>query len=596
MRVAILAVTKNGVETGKKIADILEEETTLYVNKKFSTKGVETIDGSLADFMGELFQTFDALVFVMAVGIVVRSISGYVKDKRTDPAVVVVDEMGKQSISLLSGHLGGANDLANLIAKKIGAKAVVTTATDIQGKPSVEDLAKVLRLEIKDFEKAKAINAAIVNGEKVGIFSDFRLPFDLKDNLHFYNFSEINAKRKEFDALVIITNKKVDKVDAPHIILRPKNLLIGIGSKKGISKNDVLDAIHYTLNHAGLSVESVKLLATADFKSKEEGIIRASEELGVPLKAVEKEKIKEIEDRFDRSTFVQENVGVGAVSEPAAVLAGENTRLVQKKIKRKGVTIAIAEEGKMVGRILLVGIGPGNKEHMTQKAVDAIKKADVVVGYGTYLALIEEFLDNKEVISKDMTQEVERAKTAIKKAEEGMTVAVVCSGDPGVYAMASVVYEYLKEKNLKIYVEVIPGVTSANASAAILGSPLGHDFAVISLSDLLTPWEAIEKRLKNAAESNFVIVLYNPKSKKRQWQIERAREILLRYKDLETPVGIVKNAMREGEAVVITSLGDMLSHPIDMLTTVIIGNSETFVYDGKMITPRGYKRKYDLGG
>ncbi len=344
MRVAILAVTKNGVETGKKIADVLGEETTLYVNKKFSTKGVETIDGSLADFAGELFQTFDALIFVMAVGIVVRSISRYVKDKRTDPAVVVVDEMGKQSISLLSGHLRGANDLANLIAEKIGAKAVVTTATDIQGKPSVEDLAKLLRLEIQDFEKAKALNAAIVNGEKVGIFSDFRLPFDLKDNLYFHNFSEINAKRKEFDALIIITNKKVDTVDAPHIILRPKNLLIGVGSKKGISKKDVLDAIHYTLDHAGLSVKSVKLLATADFKSREEGIIRASEELGVPLKAAEKEKIKEIEDRFDRSTFVQENVGVGAVSEPAAVLAGENTRLIQKKIKRNGVTIAIAEE------------------------------------------------------------------------------------------------------------------------------------------------------------------------------------------------------------------------------------------------------------
>ncbi|MFQ5975361.1 MAG: precorrin-3B C(17)-methyltransferase [Candidatus Hydrothermarchaeales archaeon] len=250
----------------------------------------------------------------------------------------------------------------------------------------------------------------------------------------------------------------------------------------------------------------------------------------------------------------------------------------------------------MTGRIFLVGIGPGNEEHMTARAVDVIKKSDVVVGYGTYLSLIKEFLSNKEVISKDMTQEVERARTAVKRAEEGMIVAVVCSGDPGVYAMASVVFEYMKEKKAKVDIEVIPGVTSANASAAILGSPLGHDFAVISLSDLLTPWEAIEKRLKNAAESDFVIVLYNPKSKGRKWQIERAREILLRFKDPKTPVGIVKNAMREGEIVAITDLEEMLSHDIDMLTTVIIGNSETFVYEGKMVTPRGYKQKYDLEG
>ncbi|MFQ5975360.1 MAG: cobalt-precorrin 5A hydrolase [Candidatus Hydrothermarchaeales archaeon] len=344
MRIAVLTVTKNGVKTGKKITHALDGETTLYVNKKFAGKGVETIDKSFVDFVGELFRTYDALVFVMALGIVVRSISRHVKDKRTDPAVVVVDEMGKQSISLLSGHLGGANDLANLIAEKIGAKAVVTTATDIQGKPSVEDLAKALGIEIQDLEKAKTVNAAIVNGEKVGIFSDFRLPFDLKDNLYFNNFNEINRKGKEFEALVIITNKKVNDVSAPYIILRPKNLIVGIGSKKGVAKEDVLEAIYHALDHAGLSVESVKLLATADFKSKEDGIIRASEELGVPLKAIEKEKIKEIEDSFDRSAYVQEEVGVGAVSEPVAVLAGENIKLVQKKTRLKGVTAAIAEE------------------------------------------------------------------------------------------------------------------------------------------------------------------------------------------------------------------------------------------------------------
>ncbi len=244
------------------------------------------------------------------------------------------------------------------------------------------------------------------------------------------------------------------------------------------------------------------------------------------------------------------------------------------------------------GKIYLVGIGPGSSEHITPRAVHAIKSADVVVGYKTYLSLIEEYLTGKEVISKQMRQEMERARVAVDAALDGKRVAVISSGDPGVYAMTSAVFEYVSRNGYSLEIEVVPGVTAATASAALLGSPLGHDFAVISLSDLLTPWDVIEKRLVGAAEADFCIVLYNPKSSGRRWQIEKAAKILLEHRSPATPVGIVRNAMREGESVVITTLKEMTTHDIDMLTTIIIGNARSLVYGGKIITPRGYGSKF----
>ncbi|MEE8168683.1 MAG: precorrin-3B C(17)-methyltransferase [Candidatus Hydrothermarchaeales archaeon] len=244
-----------------------------------------------------------------------------------------------------------------------------------------------------------------------------------------------------------------------------------------------------------------------------------------------------------------------------------------------------------MGKIFLVGIGPGGKAHMTYRAVEAVERAKVVVGYKGYIELLSEFLRGKDVVSMGMGHESDRARIAVDRALAGDDVAVVSSGDPGVYAMGSALLEYMRDSNLAVNVEIIPGVAAANAAAALLGAPLGHDHAVISLSDLLTPWEAIEKRLVCAAEADFVIVLYNPKSKGREWQLKKAVELLRKYRASDTPVGIVKNAMREGEKVKVTTLGEMLEPEVDMFTTIIIGNSESFIHNGKIVTPRGYPKK-----
>lgn len=252
------------------------------------------------------------------------------------------------------------------------------------------------------------------------------------------------------------------------------------------------------------------------------------------------------------------------------------------------------------GMLFIVGTGPGNMEHITPYARKIIRDADVVVGYGTYIDLIPDLLQGKEVFSTGMTKETDRCRKAVELALEGKRVAVISGGDPGIYAMAGLVFELLK-KQLSLGgasddppgVEVVPGISALNACAARLGAPLMHDFAVISLSDRLTPWELIEKRLAAAAKADFVIVLYNPKSLGRPEHINKARAIILKHRSTETPVGIVKAAMRDEESIVITNLRDMLNYPIDMQTTVIIGNSQTFTWDEWMITPRGYESKLE---
>ncbi len=237
----------------------------------------------------------------------------------------------------------------------------------------------------------------------------------------------------------------------------------------------------------------------------------------------------------------------------------------------------------------MVGIGPGNMENMSIRAVEVIKSSDCVIGYKTYINLIKELVEGKEVINSGMRAEIDRASLAIEKAEAGKVVSVISSGDPGVFGMAGLVLEVAKNAGQKIPVEIVPGIPSENAAAALLGAPLMHDHVTISLSDLLTPWEVIEKRVTLAAEGDFVVVLYNPKSSERKWQIEKTIEIMLSRKPADTPVGIVKSAMRKKQNVTITNLGEVLEHPIDMTTILIIGNSTTFVYDNYMVTKRGYK-------
>ncbi|MEW9699109.1 precorrin-3B C(17)-methyltransferase [Paenibacillus sp. SI8] len=253
----------------------------------------------------------------------------------------------------------------------------------------------------------------------------------------------------------------------------------------------------------------------------------------------------------------------------------------------------------MLGNLLVIGFGPGSFEHITKRAREAIQESEIIIGYNTYVDLIAGLLSEQQIVRTGMTEEVSRAQEAVRQAKLGKKVAVISSGDAGVYGMAGLVYEVLMEQGWTqaegVEVEVIPGISAVHSAGSLLGAPLMHDSCTISLSDHLTPWELIAKRVEAAAMADFVIALYNPRSGRRTRQIVETQRILLQYRSPQTPVGIVKSAYRDRQHVVVTSLADMLNHDIGMLTTIIIGNSTTKLYDGLMITPRGYQRKYTLG-
>jgi precorrin-3B C17-methyltransferase len=244
--------------------------------------------------------------------------------------------------------------------------------------------------------------------------------------------------------------------------------------------------------------------------------------------------------------------------------------------------------------LCIVGIGPGDEKYFTLRAVEVLENAEIIVCYKNYLKYVEKFSKGKELYVSGMKQEIERAEKAIDFALQGKRTVVVSTGDAGIYGMSGLVLELLERKALfdTINIEVVPGVSAFNAAASILGAPIMHDFAVISLSDLLTDWKLIEKRIENAAEADFVICIYNPKSRKRTFQIEKAREIMLKHKDKNTPVAIVKNALRENEAFTLTTLERFLNNEIDMLSVVIVGNSQSRVAGERFfLTPRGYHKK-----
>ena len=266
----------------------------------------------------------------------------------------------------------------------------------------------------------------------------------------------------------------------------------------------------------------------------------------------------------------------------------------------------------MAGKLFIVGVGPGHHDHMTFRAKEAIAQSDTIVGYETYVNLVKDLIGGKTVYRYAMTQEVERAQQCIDLARSGKTVSLVSSGDPGIYGMAGLIYETLAQAGWSPAVgrdgedgeegdpavEVIPGVSALNSCASIVGSPLMTDFAVLSMSDLLVPWEIIVKRVEAAAAGDFVIVIYNPASKRRIHQLQDTRDILLRHRRPETPVAIIKGAFRESETVVLTDLQSLPDHSdkLGMISTVIVGNSSTYTYKDLMINPRGYTSKYKLGG
>ncbi|MGK7937899.1 MAG: precorrin-3B C(17)-methyltransferase, partial [Xenococcaceae cyanobacterium] len=409
--------------------------------------------------------------------------------------------------------------------------------------------------------------------------------------------------------------------DLPKVQWHPRVLWLGIGCERGTSKKLIETAITTTCQKYHLATEAIAGIATIDLKADEQGILELCDGWNLPLKTFSAEVLKQVEVPTP-SNVVNQEVGTPSVAEAAAILASKegtgnreqgtvlvknkncfltDVLLVPKQIFKLdhepgAVTVAIAqselEYTGRTGKVYLVGIGPGSLEQITPAAKTAITEADAVIGYSLYTDLIKSLFRPGQIIeSLPITQERQRAQRAIELAQWGLTVAVVSSGDCGIYGMAGLVLEELQTNNWDgktPQVEVFPGISAIQAAAARVGAPLMHDFCAISLSDLLTPWEVIEKRLQAAAMGDFVTAIYNPRSQQRTQQIIIAQQIFLQHRHPHTPVAIVHSAYRQDEQINLTTLAKMLDSSIDMLTTVVIGNSNTRNYANWMITPRGY--------
>ncbi|MGW1048320.1 precorrin-3B C(17)-methyltransferase [Streptomyces sp. NPDC002521] len=553
--IGLISATAAGAAARDRLAAAWPDRTRVY-------------EGPVGEAVREAFAGCTQLVCFLATGATVRLLAPLLGDKTADPGVVCVDEGGRFAVSLVGGHGGGANELARTVGELLGAEPVVTTATDSVGLAGLDTLGL-------PYEGSVAlVSRALLDGEPVALEAEVAWPLPPLPT----------SPRGAYT--VRLTDR--DVVPGEHeVLLRPPSLVVGVGASKGAPEAEVLGLIEGTLREAGLSVRSVAELATVDAKAGEPGIVAAAERLGVPLVTYPAEELAAVEVP-NPSEAPLAAVGTPSVAEAAALLRGGELLVPKRKSGARpamATCAVVRRPGR--GRLAVVGLGPGARDLLTPRATAELRRAAVLVGLDQYVDQIRDLLrPGTRVLESGLGAEEERARTAVEEARKGQAVALIGSGDAGVYAMAS---PALAEASDDIDVIGVPGVTAALAAGAILGAPLGHDHVSISLSDLHTPWEVIERRVRAAAEADLVVTFYNPRSRGRDWQLPKALALLAGHREPTTPVGVVRNASRPDESSRVTTLGALDPATVDMMTVVTVGNTATRIIAGRMVTPRGYR-------
>ncbi|MDQ4086023.1 MAG: precorrin-3B C(17)-methyltransferase [Actinomycetota bacterium] len=532
--------------------------------------GGDVLPGPAADAVRAGWETYDALVCHLAVGAVTRLVGPLLTDKRDDPAVVCVDESGRYVVPLLGGH-AGANALAERIADAIGATAVVTTATDATGLPGLDDLGWPCHGDVA------GVTRALLDGEPVRFESEHTWPLPALATQ-----DPADGPAGEGGPTIVVSDRD-GPVAARSVVLRPPSLVVGVGASRGAPTDEVRDLVMSVLYEAGLSRGSVAALVTVDLKADEPALCTLADELGVPLRTFGAPVLAE-QPVPNPSSVVADEVGTPSVAEAAVLAAG--AALVVEKAKSSHATVAVGRV-RPRGRLSIVGLGPGARDLLAPRARAAIRRASVVVGLDQYVEQVRDLLrPGTRVLASGLGAEEERARTALEQARLGHAVALVCSGDAGLYAMASPTLEL---GVAGVDVDVVPGITASLAASALVGAPLGHDHALVSLSDLHTPWPAIERRLRAVAEGDLVVALYNPRSRRRTWQLPKALGILAAHRPPSTPVAVVHDATRGSEQVQVSTLAEIDPETVTMRSVVLVGASTTRVVDGQVVTPRGYQ-------
>ncbi len=506
----------------------------------------------------------DALVCFLATGATVRLLAPLLQDKGSDPGVVCVDEAHRFAVSLVGGHAGGANALAEQVAGVLGAQAVVTTASDAVGLPGLDTLGWPVEGAVA------AVGRAMLDGEPVALRADATWPLPPL------------PLGEDGEYLLAVTDRLVG-LDPLTAVLRPPSLVLGLGASRGVGADELEALVDRALADAGLSAESVCAAGTVDAKADEAGLLALCARRGWPLTTFPAAALAEV-DVPNPSPHPQAAVGTPSVAEAAALLLGDE--LVVPKTRSAMGTVAVARR-RPRGRLALVGLGPGARDLLTPRAAAELRRASVWVGLDQYVDQVRDLArPGTRLLETGLGREEERAHSAVREAERGHAVALLGSGDAGVYAMAS---PALEVAGTDIDVVGVPGVTAALAASSLLGAPLGHDHASISLSDLHTPWGAIEARVRAVAEADLVVTFYNPRSRGRDWQLTHAVRLLLQHRPAGTPVGVVTDASRARESVHLTTLGELDVEQVTMYACVVVGSSQSAVMGGRFVTPRGYR-------
>ncbi len=519
--------------------------------------------------LAKLFKEGTPIIGLCASGILIRAVAPHLSDKRHEPPVVAVAEDGSAAVPLLGGH-HGANELARTIATFCRGHAAITTASEVRFGTAFDEPGAGYMLA--NPEDVKSATAARLAGSHVSI--------------------EVT--------------ERVTLGSAAHLVYHPRTLAIGIGCERHASQSEIVTLIGNVLQQHNLAADSIACIASIDIKSDEAAIHAAARHFNTPTRFFTASELNAENSRLKNpSDIVAREVGTPGVAEAAALAAaGPDAELLVEKTRSTRATCAIARapspildlRGRQRGTLHVTGIGPGTAEWRSPAARTALETSTDWVGYGLYLDLVADLKDAQTQHRFPLGGEEDRVRHAINLAKAGKQVALICSGDAGIYAMAALVYEIIDLDPCRIEVNVIPGISAFQAAAAKAGALIGHDFCCISLSDLLTPWEIIEKRIKAAAVGDFVIAFYNPRSLKRRDQLERAFAILGEHRPANTPVIIASNLGRPEEKLKIVTFSGFNPDDVDMLTLVMVGSSQSTSFkrgDGRTYayTPRGYAKK-----
>ena len=595
LKPVVLALSRSGEATAHRVAAALEAPVH---GREGRVEKADAYFANALDHARDLFAAGVPIVGVCASGILIRGVAPLLADKTTEPPVLSVSDDGSVVVPLLGGHRG-ANKLAKRIAEALEATAAVTTAGDVALGVALDEPPAGWRLVNR--ADAKGAMAALLSGGGADVQGDAPWLADLPRG----------------DAVRITCDlARQDNLGPAHLHFAPQVLTLGVGCARNCGAEELAGLVADVLAEAGIAAEAIHSVNTIALKADEPAINALARDLDVPLRLFDAETLEAETPRLaNPSDVVFAEVGTHGVAEAAALAqAGAEGEFLVTKRKTVNATCALVKssapltelKGRPRGRLSIVGIGPGQSSWRTPEVSRLVAEAEELVGYGLYIDLLGPLAHGKDRSDFPLGGEEDRCRYALEQAGKGKNVALVCSGDAGIYAMGALVFELLDRgpdqmgvSDAARRVEVIssPGVSALQGAAARAGAPLGHDFCAISLSDLLTPREDIVKRLKAAAEGDFVIAFYNPVSKRRRTLLAEARDILLQHRPADTPVMLASSLGRPEEHIRYRRLEDLQVDEVDMLTVVLVGSSHSRLAalgEGpRMYTPRGYARKID---